>query len=504
MTQLRYDFIVVGAGSAGCAVAAGLQARDAGSILVIEAGPSDRAPLVRMPFGLVWMMGSKRRDWRFISTPQVGLGGRQLAIPRGKMLGGSGSINSMVWFRGRMDDFDSWRVDGWSAQDVRPAFEEVEALIKPNRLPHPHSLTEGLHRMFASNDNSAPSPEYESAGVFHYNMRNGRRWSAADAFLRPALAKGVQVLQGNSVKRIGFTGDRASSIILGNGTELHANKGIVLSAGSIGSPALLLASGIGPADDLRAAGIDPRVNNEGIGANLHDHPAVGLHYQGGASGYGLALSQAHVWASAPLQWALSRRGVFASPTVEGGAFFNAAGDGKAPDVQSHFIPFNLGWKGRRYEQGRGYFADVCVCRPVSRGSLRLGRDGLEIDLGVLRDDADKDLLVKGLRRLREIMAEADFGEHRAPEAFPGPDVQSDDALRDYVTNRAATAYHPVGTLRMGQDSDAPVSKRLKLNGIGGLWIADASIMPSVTSANTNAPSMMIGHRAGGFIAEDAA
>jgi len=504
MASHRYDFIVIGAGSAGCAVAAGLSARDVGTVLVIEAGRSDRTPIVRMPFGLVWMMGGQHRDWRFKSTPQIGLGGRQLAIPRGKMVGGSGSINSMVWLRGRMDDFDAWNVEGWHAQDVRPAFEAVEAEIKPNRLQHPHALSEGLHGMFASNDNSAPTPEYESAGVFHFNLRNGRRWSAADAFLRPAQAKGGQVLQCNSGKRLGFQGDCANRVILTDGTELLANKGIILSAGSIGSPALLMQSGVGPSEDLRAVGIDPRLDAPEIGANLHDHPGVGLHFSGARSGYGLALDQAHIWARAPFEWVFARCGVFASPTVEGGAFFNAAGDGTKPDVQSHFIPFHLGWKGKRYEQGRGYFADVCVCRPKSRGSLKLDRKGLEIDLGVLSDDADKDLLVKGLRRLREKLVDADFGDRRAREAFPGADVQSDEELRAYVTQRAGTAYHPVGTLRMGDDADAPVDKRLKVNGLDGLWVADASVMPRVTSANTNAPSMMIGHRAAGFIAQDVA
>jgi len=503
MSLSRYDFIVIGAGSAGCTAAAGLSMRGAGSVLVIEAGPSDRTPLVRMPFGLIWMMGSKRRDWRFSSTPQAGLGGRKLNVPRGKTLGGSGSINSMVWFRGRGDDFDSWHVPGWTWAEVAPAFEEVEAQIVPSRLAHPHPLSEGLHSLLGGNGHEPPTPEYESAGVFHYNIRNGRRWSAADAFLRPAMAKGVKVLQSHSVARLGFDGDRATHVVLSDDTEIRANKGIVLSAGSIGSPAILFASGIGPAGDLRAAGIDPRLDAEGVGANLHDHPAVGVHHSGPHSGYGLALSQAQVWASAPFQWALGGRGVFASPVVEGGAFFNAAGDGAPPDVQCHFIPFYLGWEGRRYQRGRGYFADVGICRPKSRGALRLGRTGLEIDLGVLRDPADTDLLIKGFRKLRQLMAEADFGTHAAPEAFPGASVETDAQIRAHVIARAATAYHPVGTLRMGV-GDAPVSPRLAVKGVEGLWVADASVMPAVTSANTNAPSMMIGHRAGQFIAEDVA
>ena len=498
-----YDFVVIGAGSAGCAVAAGLAERQAGSVLVIEAGPSDRWPLVRMPFGLVWTLGSRRRDWRFMSSPQAGLGGRRIAIPRGRMLGGSGSINSMVWFRGRAADFDGWGVEGWSWSEVEPAFEAVEARIGPAPLATPHPLTQALSNLFGGNDPAAnPTPERESAGVFRYNMRRGRRWSAADAFLRPAMDAGVTVLQGHQVERIGLTGDRASSVVLADGTEIGAAKGIVLSAGAIGSPALLLASGIGPGEDLRAAGRDVVRDLPGVGANLHDHPGVGLHFRGAGSGYGLDPSLAHIWAAAPFDWLLRRKGVFASPTVEGGAFFAANGSGE-PDIQSHFIPFLLGWRGRRYERGRGYFADAVVCRPKSRGALKLGKESLEIDLGLFSDPADLDLLVKGWLRLRTLMAEADFGPMRADEVFPGPGVTTEDEARAHVVAHAGTAYHPVGSLAMGT-GDAPVTARLKVKGIEGLWVADASVMPAVTSANTNAPSMMIGHRAGAMIAEDAA
>lgn len=500
-----YDFIVIGAGSAGCAVAAGLAAREAGRVLVIEAGPSDRSPLVKMPFGLVWMMGSKTRDWRYVSAPQAGLGGRRLNIPRGRMLGGSGSINSMVWFRGRADDFRAWNTPGWDWPEVEAAFEEVEARLTPAPLATPHPVTQALSTMFKANDPAAnPSPERESAGVFRYNMRNGRRWSAADAFLRPAMEQGVEVMTGRQVARIGLQGDRARTVEFTDGGSVTAGKGIVLSAGAIGSPEILLNSGIGPADDLRAAGRDVVRDVPELGANLHDHPGAGLHYKGAGSGYGLDPSLAHRWAAAPFRWAFSRKGIFASPTVEGGAFFNAAGDGGAPDIQSHFIPFLLGWEGRRYTFGRGYFADAVVCRPKSRGRLSLGRTGIEIDFGLFSDPADLDLLVKGWLRLRKLMAETDFGPMKAEEAFPNGQVTTEDEARAFIRDRAATAYHPVGTLRMGADADAPVDPRLKLRGVDGLWVADASIMPSVTSANTNAPSMMIGHRAGAMIAADAA
>lgn len=504
-TRTKYDFVVIGAGSAGCAVAAGLAEREAGSVLVVEAGPTDRSPLVKMPFGLVWLIGSRNRDWQYRSAPQSQLGGRQLNIPRGRMLGGSSSINSMVWFRGRADDFDRWAVPGWGWDEVESAFEEVEARMTPSRLAAPHPVTQALGTMFRANDPEAiPNPDHESAGVFQFNMRSGRRWSAADAFLRPAIARGVDVMTGCQVARIAISGDRARTVHLTDGRTVTASRGIVLSSGSIGSTEILLNSGIGPAEDLRAAGRDVIVDHPGVGGNLHDHPGgVGIYYKGQGSGYGLDPSLARQWAAAPFRWALQGKGIFASPTVEGGAFFTSDGGDGPPDIQSHFIPFLLDWKGRRYVTGRGYFADVTLCRPKSRGRLSLTKTGIEIDFGLLSDPSDLETLTRGWMRLRELMAAADLGPMTAPEAFPSSNVQSEDQARRYIKEYCATAYHPVGTLRMGVDSEAPVTPRLKFRGVDGLWVADASVMPSITSANTNAPSIMIGHRAGHMIATDA-
>ena len=288
-----FDFIVIGAGSSGCAVAAGLVAREAGSVLVLEAGPSDRWPLVRMPFGLVWMIGGGSRDWRYHSAEMPGIGGRSLAIPRGRMIGGSGSINSMVWFRGCRSDFDDWSVPGWGWGDVAPAFEAVEARLTPSRLTGAHPLTEALGAILGNDPEGEVTPERESGGVWRFNMRKGRRWSAADAYLRPAQGRGAQVLQCSEVRRILLKGDRVTMVELLDGTILTARKGVILSAGAIGSPEILLRSGIGPADDLRAVGIDVVRDAPGVGENLHDHPGCGIHYAGPGSGYGLTAG--HAW-----------------------------------------------------------------------------------------------------------------------------------------------------------------------------------------------------------------
>jgi choline dehydrogenase len=506
MTNTAFDFIVVGTGSAGCAVAAGLADARLGTVCALEAGCSDDSLLVRTPFALMFMVGSRKRDWRRTTTPQSELGGRVLAVPRGRMIGGSGSINSMIWFRGRMDDFDHWGVDGWSSAEVTPAFEEIESRMIPRRLPYPHPLAERFARSLDSDGQTPPSPEREGAGIFQVNMRGSRRWSPSDAFLRPAEATGqLTVTTDSQVAKILFKDGRAVGVDLIGGRRISARKGVVLSAGAIESPAILMRSGIGPAQQLKSLGISVVKDAPEVGQNLHDHPSIGVHHAGPRSGYGLTLEQLPAWAIAPFSYLLADKGPFASNIVEAGAFFNARGTGDPPDVQVHFIPYMMGWRGRTRVLGSGYFADVGVCRPKSRGRLRLvsadADAAPEIDLGLLSHPDDLATLVAGFKRLRKILESSPFGSRRAPEAYPAGEVSTDEEIVCHIRDRLGTAYHPVGTLRMGSDN-APVSPRLRVKGIAGLWVADASVMPKVTSANTNAPSIMIGHRAAQMITED--
>ena len=491
------DFLVIGAGSAGCVLAAELARREAGSVMVLEAGPSEVHPLVATPMGLVWLMGSDR-DWQFKTAPQECAGNRQINVPRGRMVGGSGSINSMVWFRGRADDFDHWGIPGWRFSDVEHAFLAVEEKLRPTPLGPAHPLTRGLAGIFTE---STPTPERESAGVFSYNLVHGRRNSAARAFLRKRYD--VVVRTGCNVDRLIWQNDKAVGVVLDDGSEIRAAKGIILSSGSVASPAILMRSGVGPKDHLRSVGIDTRFDAPEVGENLHDHPGIGLHFEGTGTGYGLEARQWVNWALAPLNYALRSAGALASPTVEGGMFFNARDEEVIPDVQTHFIPFHLAHEGSKFQMKSGYFADVCLCRPKSRGRFRIASKDPKappvIDLGLLRDESDLNTMVAGVERLRSLLREADFGNRRGAEVFPSEAITG-DALKTHIRNNCGTAYHPVGTLRMG----GPVSGRLKVEGTENLWVADASIMPAVTSANTNAPSMMIGWKGAEFISEDVA
>lgn len=345
MADLDFDFVVVGAGSAGCAVAWALADARVGTVAVLEAGPSDAQPFVKIPFALIWLMHSKR-DWRRETVPMESAGGRSIKMPRGRMLGGSGSINSMVWFRGRRDDFDGWNVPGWSADDVWPAFDAVEERLTPDTHPDPHTLSRDFARMLGSNGTAPPRPDFESAGIFHSNMRNGRRWSAADAFLRPAEATGcATVLTNAQVDRVEVDEDRARAVRLVDGRVIAARAGVILSAGAIESPAVLMRSGLGRAADLKELGVPVVRDIPAVGRNLHDHPAVGVHHAGSGGGYGLSLRQLPNWAASPFNWLLRRKGRLTSNVVEAGAFFRSEeGDGP-PDCQVHFMPAKLGWEG---------------------------------------------------------------------------------------------------------------------------------------------------------------
>ncbi len=524
-----FDYIVVGGGSAGCAVAGRLSEDPERSVCLLEAGPTDNDWRVKVPLGVMTLMGNERYDWRFKSTPHAHLGGREVSVPRGRTLGGSGSINSMVYIRGRASDYERWAAEGCVGWDWASVLERYKRAERNSRgasdlhgadgplhvedLPSPHPMVEQLVRAgeaegVPANDDFNGSSQ-EGLGTYQTTMHNGRRWSPADAYLRPALKRpNLTVMTGVDVDRIVFEGKRACGVSARRGGEsltLSANAEVVLSAGAIASPAILLRSGIGPGEHLRALGIDVRLDLPGVGGNLHDHPAVGVHYGGGTLGYALSLATLPANVLAPFRYLLFRKGLFASNTVEAGGFARTLDSLDEPDVQFHFIPARLGHEGRAVVWGRGYYSDVCVLKPRSRGRLTLASTDPAvpplIDLNLLSDPEDEATLMRGAKLLRRILANPNLKTGDARELVPGPAVETDDDLRALIRERLGTAYHPVGTLRMGARSDARsvVDPELRLIGVDNVRVADASIMPEVIAGNTNAASMMIGDAAADFM-----
>jgi choline dehydrogenase-like flavoprotein len=525
-----FDVIVVGGGSAGCALAGRLSQDSGRTVCLVEAGPPDNDPRIRIPLGVMTLMGSERYDWRFRSTPHEHLGGRVVSVPRGRTLGGSGSINSMVYIRGRASDYDRWAelgCTGWGWTEVLERYKRAEQNSRGasefhggagplfvEDLPSPHSMVERFVRAGAeagvpANDDFNGAVQ-EGLGTYQVTMHDGRRWSPADAYLRPAMSRSnLTVMTGTEIDRIEFDGHRATGVHTVDGRLIEATGEVVLAAGAIASPAILLRSGIGPGDHLAEHGIDCILDQPAVGANLHDHPAIGMHYGGGRHGYALSLATLPGNALAPLRYLLAHKGLFASNTVEAGGFARTRADLDEPDVQFHFIPARLGHEGSAVVWGRGYYSDVCLLKPKSRGRLSLAssdpRKAPAIDLNLLADPDDDATMLAGAKLLRRILASPQLKTSNARELVPGPDIDTDGELRELIHERLGTAYHPVGTCRMGpaDHPDSVVDPRLNLIGIENVRVADASIMPEVIAGNTNAASMMIGEAGAEFIAEDA-
>ena len=543
--EAEFDYVIVGGGSAGCVLAERLSRDPHYSVCLIEAGQKDSDLRIKVPFGLVNLMGNQAFDWTFKSTAQPAKKGKSVSVPRGKTLGGSGSINSMVYIRGRKTDYDRWAAlgaEGWGWSDVLPYFKDMEnnsrlrqdplhgtdGPLHVQDLPSPHPLTDVWQQ--AGKDLQIPRSHdfngttQEGLGVYQTTMKKGRRWSAADAFLRPALKRpNLTVITGWQVDHIMLDGTRARAVRLvkqdgkqvsspynsqdnkqARSCEIGVRGEVILSAGAIGSPAILMKSGIGRPDDLSKIGVQPVIPLVGVGQNLQDHPAVAVFHGGRRSGYGLSLSQLPSLALSPLRYLATRSGLLASNTVEAGGFAKTDSNLEAPDVQFHFIPARLGHQGKMIVWGRGYYCDVCLLKPKSRGQITLADafGKLNIDPNLLADPDDQEKLIKGLKLLRRIMAAPAFDHMRNPELAPGPEVQSDEALADYIAHMMGTAYHPVGTCKMGRASDAltVVTPDLKLQNTENIRVVDASVMPEIVAGNTNAPTMMIAAKAGDIIA----
>ncbi len=521
MAGSGYDYVIVGAGSAGCALAYRLAIDPSVRVLVLEAGRPDTHFLIHMPAGVVSMAGSGRFDWGYWTEPQAHCKGRRMYWPRGKTLGGSSSINAMLYVRGHAWDYDHWRQlgnPGWSHADVLPYF------IKAQHNERGASEHHGVGGPLNVADQVSPAPinnafveacvqaghprnadfngaVQDGVGFFQVTQKGGKRWSAAQAYLRPALARGnVTVLTQAHAARVIIENGRATGVAYrkdGKDMVAHAAREVVLSGGAVNSPQLLMLSGIGPADHLKAHGIAVVADVPGVGANLQDHlDAATLYFCTTRDTYDTASKLATF-----AKYVFAKTGPGTSCIAESGGFLRTGEGLAAPDIQLHFIPAFVIDHGRTRMKRNGMTLHVCLLRPESRGSVRLkSADPMAdaaIDANYLAEPKDLQGLVRGTRIAREIFAQAALAPYRGSELEPGAGKQSDADLADWVRVRCETIYHPVGSCRMGPATDtaAVVDTALRVRGVDGLRVVDASIMPTLVGGNTNAPTIMIAERA---------
>lgn len=524
------DIIIVGAGSAGCALAEKLSRDESCEVLVLEAGPSDNHIFIRMPAGVAKAIGSSRFNWHFETVPQPHMNGRRLSTPRGKVLGGSSSINALVYIRGNAWDYDNWAslgCSGWSYSDVLPYFCEVEdnalgagpyhGANGPLTVSNPESENAAFAAFVeAGVEMGYPfNPDFNGEtqagfGPFQLNIRDGRRWSAADAFLKPALSRpNLRVRTDAQVLGLATEGTRVTGVRIKTkaGVETLSAGTTILSAGAIGTPHLLLLSGIGAAETLQAHGIGAVSDCPEVGQNLQDHLEVKVKHR--------MTEPLSLWSHAKFpnnlltgaQYLFTGTGVGRQQGLEAGAFISLDPESPACDTQLHFINA-LAFDGATADdRGHGFAIDTTQTRPESRGSVTLASaDPAQpplIDPNYLAEEKDRVLMREGLKFLRELCQQPAMARISGEELRPGPTKTSDADLDDVVRNTADSIYHVSGTARMGTDEHAVVDPgSMRVNGVDSLYVADASVMPQLVSGNTNAASIMIGTKAADLIAAD--
>ena len=519
-----FDYIIVGAGSAGCVLANRLSADPTVRVLLLEAGSSDWNPLIHMPAGIAQLVGQKGVNWDYSTAPEPQLRQRSLWWPRGKVLGGSSSINAMCYIRGDARDYDEWAAlgcNGWDWDSVLPYFRKAEHNVRgtsdlhggdgPLSVSDPRYLNP-LTRVFLKAADQAGEPanadfngiHQAGFGLYQTTTRDGKRCSTAVAYLDPARTrKNLKIVTRATASRIVFEAGRASAVVYavdGKGGFCEAaSREIILCGGSINSPQLLMLSGIGPGAHLRQHGIEVMVDAPGVGGNLQDHLDV-CTLQRCRQGVSYDTSSKLL---AGLRFALFKQGPGTSNVAESGGFWRSplAEDGRC-DVQFHFVPAQLDDHGRNRLPGSGYTLHACYLRPKSRGRISLAGNGIahkpRIEAGYLTDAGGFDLqvMLAALKQSRHLLAQPAFDDYRAEEVFPGAAAQSDAEIEAFIRDKAESIYHPVGTCKMGANSDpyAVVDSHCRVRGVDGLRVVDASVMPKLIGGNTNAPTIMIAER----------
>jgi choline dehydrogenase len=529
---LEFDYVVVGAGSAGCVLANRLSADGRHSVLLLEAGPKDTNLWIHVPLGYGKLFKEKTVNWMYQTEPEPGLNGRQVFQPRGKVLGGSSSINGLLYVRGQHEDYDRWRQRGnagWGFDDVLPYFKKAENQQRGadkyhgagGPLPvsdwrHADPLSEAF--VVAAAETGIPTnPDFngasqEGAGFFQTTTRRGRRASTAFSYLRPAKGRSnLRVETSALAQRIIFEGGRARAVEYrqdGSLRTARARREILVSSGAYNSPQLLQLSGVGPAELLKQHGIEVVLHAPGVGNDLQDHMQVRLITR---CAQRVTLNDVvnHPLrrVMAGLQYAALRKGPLTIAAGTSGAFFKTNPRLATPDIQIHFLPFSTDRMGEKLHSFSGFSASVCQLRPESRGSLRIRSADPsvppEIRINYLATETDRAAFIEGMKILRKILAAPALKPYTLEEVDPGLKVVSDEDLLAYCRRTGSTVYHPTSTCRMGSDALAVVDQRLRVRGIEGLRVVDASIMPDLMSGNTNAPTIMIAEKASDMILQDA-
>ena len=522
-----FDFVIVGAGSAGCVLAARLSEESSNKVLLLEAGGSDRSIFIQMPTALSIPMNTKKYNWGYHTEPEPHLGGRRMHCPRGKVLGGSSSINGMVYVRGNAMDFESWAADGatgWSYADVLPYFRKSETSSRggddyrgdtgpqhttTGRMKNPlyqafmdagvqagHAFTEDTHGY-----------RQDGVGLMDMTVRDGVRASTANEYLKPALSRpNLKVRTGVVVSRILFDGKRATGVVYRKGgTEVTVNvaREVIVSSGPIASPQLLMVSGIGDAAVLSEHGIETVNHLPGVGQNLQDH--LEFYFQQACtqpiSLYGALNPFAKLMIG--IRWILTRKGLGATNHFEAGGFIRSRPDVEWPDLQYHFLPAAMSYDGNAVAEGHGFQAHIGPMRSKSRGRVKLTSSDMRDHPGILFNymshEDDWVEMRASVRLTREIFAQKAFDPYRGKELAPGENVQSDDEIDAFIRDAVESAYHPCGTCRMGSGDGAVVDPETRVHGVSGLRVVDSSIMPTITTGNLNAPTIMLAEKAADMI-----